>query len=192
MVYSIGEEKFEFKSFNSNYIVWLFSQNEAGNLYKVFVDEKRDELFESLKQMIKVSITDDIIIELTSIFEYLVKFSDIYNVGFIDQAPSIKGKVKYDEEKTFETQLLQEEEQQEEIFEAPVYDNDIFSHVGYTEEKNFGNCFQDIDFFKNIGESTMNNGEKEDSPFENFEYSDDDLGKLINDGINFSRKNSYI
>jgi len=78
MAYKINEETFEFKSFNSNYIVWLFSQSEAVALYNKFLEENKEDLYESIKQMIKVTITEDIIIELTNIYEYIQNYSQIF------------------------------------------------------------------------------------------------------------------
>jgi hypothetical protein len=46
MKYSEGDAKIEFKSFNTNYILWLFSKPGAVELYKEFVDKLGDKLLQ--------------------------------------------------------------------------------------------------------------------------------------------------
>jgi len=202
----MDDEVVEFKSFNSNYISWLFSQPSSKQLYKSFLDENKEALFSSLKKMIKVTVTEDIVIELTGIFEYVSVFADIYNVFNANETQlSIKPEnleklEKYNSGTSTKQELLStisKFESESVITDMPptnVDNTDLFSQVCnkyQDEEEDGGNCFQDIDFFKNIGNDN-NFNEKVDNPFENYEYSDDDFGKLLNEGGNFSRKGSFI
>jgi len=158
MVYKENNEEIEFKSFNSNFIVWLFSKNEAKNLYNKFLDDNKDELLESLKQMIKVTITDDIIIELTNIFEYVQCFADIYSVytvssNDIDVSKKYKNETNDINESCFEkndvnnTNTKNNDVESSPNVEMFSKNNDTYA---FFEDKEIGDscCFQNIDFFK--------------------------------------------
>ena len=156
MTYKQNEEVIEYKSFNSNFIVWLFSQQEAKNLYYYFVEEKKDELFESLKQMIKVTFNEDIIIELTNIFEYVQNFGDIYNFNASEIYSTNTGMDNTKTQNLQEKHYFEDEEKPNLDLEKNTEINmivDTFksnTNAGFFEERDIGDscCFQNIDFFK--------------------------------------------
>ena len=157
IVYTCNNEEIQFKSFNSNYIAWLFSQIEAKTLYNLFLNEKKNELFESLKKMIKIPLTEDIIIELTNIYDYVLNFGEIYGRGIV-----FKNSNKfYQEEKIEENYNFSTKKEdmfsfsQDEHFEVENTNfgasetSKIFTKTDQ-EEKEIGDscCFQELDFFK--------------------------------------------
>ncbi len=160
MFYTIDDVQYEFKSFNSNYIVWLFSQSEARVLYLKFLEEKKDEMYDSLKEMIKLSITDDIVIELTNIFEYIQCFGEIYSIHKGNESVNIvNNKIK--EEKLIDNNELVSPKEptiansNEEVFNSENYYENIKdcistlnNHEQEEEYQEGVSCFQDIDFFK--------------------------------------------
>jgi len=149
MCYSQNNCTYEFKSFNSNYIVWLFSQNESKDLYKAFIEENKEDLYESIKQMIKVSITEDIVIELTNIFDYIQEFSSIYGINNynINTTMSVKNNNEnsvVDKQDETQTQMMD--------IETSQINNDMFSFVVDADNNDYKldelNSFSNIDFFK--------------------------------------------
>lgn len=151
MFYSQNNCTYEFKSFNSNYIVWLFSQNESKDLYKAFLEENKEDLYEYIKQMIKVSITEDIVIELTNIFDYIQNFSSIYGINNYNINTTMS--VKNNNENSVVVVDKKDETQMMDIETSKINnDIDMFSVVVDADNNDYKldelNSFSNIDFFK--------------------------------------------
>lgn len=70
-------EEFEFKSFNNNYLIWLFSIKGSVELYSIFINEKSRELLQSVlyKKNYK-TISNE---QKNMLFKYINDFHYIYS-----------------------------------------------------------------------------------------------------------------
>jgi hypothetical protein len=240
MTYHDGDDLIEFKSFNSNYIFWLFNQKDADFIYSRFLEHKKEEIFQSIKKMTKMEMTDDIIIELTAIYDYLCNFASIYNINSVDiskkrtkcgclctsgmcsccnistvstKEPSVAFEKNYKPEdkiifnlsaKTESPNKIKSnankgkkiEPNKKKISSSTNSNHHSGNYIEEVEEEEvqITNIFEDIDFFKRYLNILIFSKEFQESPnekdynnnFDNYDYSDDDLSKLLNKNfVNF-------
>jgi hypothetical protein len=72
-VYETQKEKIEFKSFNTNYLIWLFSLPQAKFLYEIYVENCFDRIFD------KISSNNDSGDENSRLKYYIKNLSEIYS-----------------------------------------------------------------------------------------------------------------
>jgi len=182
--YNEVNEFIEFKSFNINYMVWLMSHNGSNDLYSAFMKDRKPEMIDTLKKMIKGNLNEHNILEFTQILEYMENFNDIFNFSAVP---------KYFEEPTSQqTEKLESTKGDNEIMDydenirGAVYlqaDPETINEIRASNKSNERNSdipmgyFQNIDFLNNyIREEESKIRPKEENLFENFEYSDDEFG----------------
>jgi len=77
-------EEIEFKSFNTNFMIWLFSHTGSNELYDLFYSDQSEELLEIFT--LKYDICQDEIIQL---IHYLKNISNIFSALKDDEKQSI-------------------------------------------------------------------------------------------------------
>jgi len=73
MKYKELTEEIEFKSFNTNFMIWLFSHTGSNELYDLFYSDQSDELLEIFT--LKYKISQD---EVVQLIHYLKNISIIF------------------------------------------------------------------------------------------------------------------
>jgi len=81
-------EHIKFKSFNTNFIVWLFSQKEAAKFYEVFINKQFGKLFDSLTSKYIIQEGE----EKEQLELYIKTFAAIYS-NYYKSEPAPKEKI---------------------------------------------------------------------------------------------------
>ncbi len=82
MSFTHEDNVIEFKSFNSSYIFWLFSNPGIKEIFSIFIENKMDEFLKEMenKLMVKAKDKKQIESDLEKIKRYLVDFCELYNI----------------------------------------------------------------------------------------------------------------
>ena len=75
---SYDDKELEFKSFNAQYLIWLFSQEGVSELFRIFINNEGENIINSFITECNLTQTKDVNI-VDKLRNYLNKIPEIYN-----------------------------------------------------------------------------------------------------------------
>jgi len=173
MVYSDSVENVEFKSFNTNYMVWLLSHKASVELYNYYLEEKMADVINTFTSKYNIKKSD----ELCQLNTYIKHFAYIF-YSVKDHNEESNNVAKEEEEnKTIMSITKTEEITYEPLKIVSVNNTPIFINVAQNGNNNASKGKQCDDIFSanKYGESNFKNGDNEyERMFNNsFDYDKD-------------------
>jgi len=86
MKYKENNEEFQFKSFNTKYLLWLLSHKGFISLYSTYLDEKYDELISMFISKYNLKQND----ELSQLIYYIKNLSEIFCRNYDEEMKEIE------------------------------------------------------------------------------------------------------
>jgi len=136
MKYKENNEEFQFRSFNTKYLLWLLSHKGFINLYKIYLDEKYDELISMF--IIKYSLKHND--ELNQLIFYIKNLSDIFCKNYDEEIKEMDEEESDSGVKSVDTKLVSQCESQNDfdIFCFENYRCDFSKKSLRTRDNSFG------------------------------------------------------
>jgi len=126
MKYKENNEEFQFKSFNTKYLLWLLSHKGFTALYKVYLDEKYDELISMFVAKYTLKKNE----ELNQLIFYIKNLPDIFCQNNDEEMKEIEEEESDEQSlsgvKSVDTKLVNQS-----VFDGSQNDFDIFCFENY-------------------------------------------------------------